>query len=84
MNYEEREMRELLERARSGDFIYRALMAENPETPPEVLEVLSEDKEVGIRSFVASNPNTLEVVRERLMQDEEVKRGIAELKRLKV
>ena len=37
--------------------------AQNPNTPPEVLEVLATDKNYGVRWLVVKNPNATELIR---------------------
>jgi uncharacterized protein len=76
-------MTELLEMAKSGNLICRTLMAENPETPSEVLEVLSNDQELRIRSLVVSNPNTPTKIRVNLLRNEAIKRDIAKRKEIR-
>ena len=45
--------------------------AKNPNTPPEVLEVLATDEEPNVRRWVAQNPNTSPEVLEILATDED-------------
>ena len=44
--------------------------AKNPNTPPEVLEVLATDEEPNVRRWVAQNPNTSPEVLEILATDD--------------
>ena len=41
------------EQARHGDFIYRALLAEDPGTPEVIRDILALDESEGIRKLVA-------------------------------
>ncbi len=72
---------ELLEKlAHSEVDRIRQRVAENPRTPIDVLELLSEDRNVDVRIAVGTNPSTPEHIRYSLAFDEDpnVRLGLAE------
>ena len=60
--------------------MYRYNLAWNPTTPPEVLELMANDRHSDVRSGVARNPNTPPETLERLANDEDwyVRLGFAQ------
>jgi hypothetical protein len=64
MNYTEEQIRKM-------DYDEKYDLAENPNTPVDVLEILSEDVDWSVRRNVAENPNTPVDVLKELSKDED-------------
>ena len=62
------------------DSYVRRCVAENPNTKPETLDVLSRDKNTYVRCYVAYSPNTKPETLDTLSQDEDayVRHWVAE------
>ncbi|NHK39681.1 hypothetical protein FJR75_09340 [Thermus thermophilus] len=70
--WERRTPEELWQWAKDPKPLVRRRAAENPHTPPEILEGLAEDEDLWVRRAVAANPSTPGETLRKLARDKEI------------